>query len=231
MTGRNLEALGKRLGVEFQNVELLRQALTHRSAQGPNNERLEFLGDAILGFVVADVLFRSRESANEGELSRLRASLVNQTTLADVARELGLGDYLILGPGELKSGGFRRDSILSDAFEAIIGALLIDQGLDSARRWVEGMLSERIATLSDAAAHKDSKTRLQELLQGRNVELPLYQLLAATGSPHQQEFLVECHVAAVAGAVTRGAGSTRKRAEQEAAALMLEFLVREVGWS
>ena len=226
MTG-NPAALAKKLGLRFNDPDLFRRALTHRSADSANNERLEFLGDSVLGFVIAECLYEKFAEADEGILSRLRAALVNQTQLAVVAREFNLGDYLILGSGELKSGGYRRDSILSDALEAIIGALLKDQGMDAARLWVLQLFADPIARLSLEDWKKDAKTRLQELMQGRGLELPLYLLLSQDGQPHDQHFRVECRVQLMS-LTTEGEGTSRKKAEQQAAEHMLVKLSQEL---
>ncbi|MFM8333174.1 MAG: ribonuclease III [Candidatus Methylumidiphilus sp.] len=222
------ETLAKKLGLNFNNPDLLRRALTHRSADSKNNERLEFLGDAVLGFVVAECLYERFDSADEGVLSRLRATLVNQTLLASMARQLNLGDYLILGSGELKSGGYRRDSILSDALEAIIGAILKDQGMDAARDWIMSLLAEPLSQLSLEGWKKDPKTRLQELMQGRGLELPAYVLLSQDGQPHDQHFRVECQVQLLS-LVAEGEGTSRKKAEQQAAEKLLVKLSEALG--
>lgn len=212
-----------RLGLRFHQGALVRQALTHRSAHSENNERLEFLGDAVLGFVIAEQLYHKFTGADEGVLSRLRASLVNQTTLAELARSFQLGDALILGSGELKSGGYRRDSILSDALEALIGALLLDQGMDACRRFILQLFTDRIEGLSLEDWKKDPKTRLQEAMQACGQELPSYQLMSVAGQPHDQNFRVSCQVSLI-NTPSEGLGSSRKRAEQAAAEQMLERL-------
>jgi ribonuclease-3 len=218
----------KKLGLQFNDAKIFSRALTHRSAEEKNNERLEFLGDAVLGFVIADVLCKQFPKASEGDLSRLRASLVNQTTLAGIARELHLGDYLIMGSGELKSGGFRRDSILSDALESIMGAVLTDQGFVVCREWVLSIFAERLSQLSTDNWQKDPKTRLQEYLQARQLELPIYQLLTESGQPHVKKFTIECLVSVIEEPVT-GAGTSRKKAEQEAAEQMLRRISKLAG--
>lgn len=215
--------LPRALGHEFTDEALLTAALTHRSAGGHNNERLEFLGDAVLGLVVAEALFRAREQAREGELSRLRASLVKRDTLAEVARELHLGDYLHLGVGEQRSGGFRRASILADALEAVFGAIYLDGGFDAARACILRLFDARLSDLPQAA-QKDAKTRLQELLQGRALALPRYELTATQGQDHAQRFTVSCTVEPLA-LRTEGEGSSRQQAEQIAALRMLETIV------
>lgn len=222
------EKLAKKLGLMFRQPMLIRRALTHRSAHADNNERLEFLGDSVLGFVIAERLYQKFTEADEGVLSRLRATLVNQTSLANIARKLNLGDYLILGSGELKSGGYRRDSILSDAMEALIGALLIDQGMDACRAWVLDLFVEQIEGLSLQDWKKDPKTRLQESMQARGLDLPSYTLKSVGGQPHDLSFVVECRVS-LTEAACEGRGSSRKRAEQESAEKMLAKLTEEFG--
>jgi len=221
----DLGRLCRRLELEFHDLGRLREALTHRSAGSRNNERLEFLGDAALGFIVAHELFHRFPRAREGELSRMRASLVNQASLAQLARQLDLGDWLILGAGELKSGGFRRDSILSDALEALIGAIVEDQGIEVCRRWVVRLFAEKFSQLEAGHWGKDAKTRLQEFLQGRGLPLPRYELVSQSGPPHDQTFVVACHVAPLPQPFV-AEGSARKQAEQRAAAMALEQLTR-----
>ncbi|MCX8048964.1 MAG: ribonuclease III [Methylohalobius sp.] len=220
---RDLKSLCDRLGIELRRLELLKEALTHRSAGARNNERLEFLGDAALGFIIAWELFKRFPNAKEGELSRMRALLVNQGALAGLAQKLELGEWLFLGPGEIKSGGFRRDSTLSDAFEAVIGAVLEDQGFDPCRNWVLGLFAGRIEALTVGEAGKDPKTRLQELLQAKGLPLPRYELVKQSGAPHAQTFEVACYVELLPEPGV-GQGPSRKRAEQAAAAAVLEKL-------
>lgn len=222
------EKLARKLGLTFKQPMLVKRALTHRSANADNNERLEFLGDSVLGFVIAERLYQKFTEADEGVLSRLRATLVNQTALANIARKLNLGDYLILGSGELKSGGYRRDSILSDAMEALIGALLIDQGMDACRVWILELFSEQIDGLSMRDWKKDPKTRLQESMQARGLDLPAYSLKSVVGQPHDQCFVVECRVS-LTEETCEGRGSSRKRAEQESAEKMLAKLTEKFG--
>ncbi|NBV75767.1 MAG: ribonuclease III [Methylococcaceae bacterium] len=217
------EVLAKRLELQFQDISLFVQALSHRSSGSRNNERLEYLGDSVLGFVIAQRLYELFPEAGEGVLSRLRASLVNQTSLAELARQHQLGDYLILGSGELKSGGFRRDSILSDALEAIIGALLLDQGVVACQEWISRLFADKLAEIRLDSWNKDPKTRLQELLQGRRKPLPVYELLSMTGADHAQTFEVKCTVS-IHPQFTTGSGISRKRAEQLAAENMLSLL-------
>jgi ribonuclease-3 len=209
------------LGYRFQTPEWLEEALTHRSASARNNERLEFLGDALLNLIIAEYLFQHYPKASEGELSRLRASLVKGETLADLARGLKLGDWLRLGQGELKSGGYRRESILSDALEAIIGAVYLDSDFSACRDWVLHLYREWLMRLSSASDLKDPKTRLQEYLQADQRPLPIYNVLEIRGEPHAQSFTVECEVAQLR---TIAVGSSRRKAEQESARLMLEQL-------
>lgn len=219
-----LEELIRKLGYEFKDKSLLETAVTHRSKGSVNNERLEFLGDAILGFIVAEILYSRYQNASEGQLSRFRSSLVKKDTLADLARQYSLGDFLILGVGELKSGGFRRDSILADAMEAIIGAIYLDGGIKPARKLIKDSLKNRIDQLSQAGiSTKDPKTCLQEYLQGRHLELPKYQVLSTTGDDHNQNFEVSCRVEVLDEPVI-GTGSSRRRAEQAAARLVLDKL-------
>ncbi len=211
----------ERLGYRFAEPALLEDALTHRSAGPGNNERLEFLGDGVLNFVIAAELYRRKPGFREGELSRLRASLVRGETLAEIARQLELGDFLVLGSGELKSGGFRRDSILADALEAILGAIYLDGGFEACRDCVRRLFAELLDELPDAQQLKDPKTRLQEYLQGSGLALPEYQLLATSGKAHEQRFRVECRVAELALSAQATAGSRRK-AEQSAASALLD---------
>ncbi|MDD5112726.1 MAG: ribonuclease III [Methylobacter sp.] len=220
---KNPNVLSKRLGLSFNDSQLFISALTHRSVGAKNNERLEFLGDSILGFVIAHQLYDNFPSAPEGVLSRLRASLVNQTSLAELARKHQLGDYLLLGSGELKSGGFRRDSILSDALEAIIGALFLDQGMDACQQWVVSLFQEKLQALSLENWKKDPKTQLQELMQSKKNDLPEYTLISMSGLGHEQTFKVKCTVP-LSDQFFIGTGVSRKKAEQAAAEQMLELL-------
>lgn len=213
--------VAERLGYHAREPGLFEAALTHRSAAGPNNERLEFLGDAVINLLVAEQLYRDFAAADEGELSRLRARLVSAEPLARVALGLGLGEALQMGSGELKTGGFRRQSILADAFEAVVGAVYLDGGLDAARGVVGRTLGPQVASVAELPELKDAKTRLQEYLQARGHALPAYFVEQVSGEPHQQTFAVRCEVREL-GLVTRGAGSTRRRAEQEAAQRLLD---------
>jgi ribonuclease-3 len=215
------EALAKSVGYQFKDPRLLDIAVTHRSAGSGNNERLEFLGDAVLGQVVAEWLYRSFPEGDEGQLSRLRASLVKREALADIARGLALGDFLRLGSGELKSGGFRRGSILADALEAVFGAVLVDGGFEACRDCIHRLYAQRFENISVVDELKDPKTRLQEYLQSRKLALPEYDMVRVTGKAHNQLFDVECRVIAL-DLVCVGQGSSRRKAEQAAAVRMLE---------
>ncbi|MCC5887353.1 MAG: ribonuclease III [Gammaproteobacteria bacterium] len=219
-----LAELQRRLDYRFTDLRLLELALTHRSLSGRhNNERLEFLGDAFLGYVVAAELFDRYGDAKENQLTLLRASLVRGKTLADLARALGLGEFLKLGSGELKSGGFRRDSILADAVEAVIGAVLLDGGPEPSRTLILRMLGDRLERARPGEVSKDPKTRLQELLQGRGEALPEYEVVEVVGSDHAQTFTVSCRVPALGDSVS-GKGRTRRAAEQQAASEALDRL-------
>lgn len=221
-----MRRLQKRLGYSFRDTALLETALTHRSAGARNNERLEFLGDAILGFEVADVLYHTARQANEGQLSRMRAHLVKRDSLARIARNLELGDILMLGPGELRSGGQSRDSILADSVEAIIAAVYLDGGIEEARALVRRLLGERLDSPSPDSQNKDAKTCLQEYLQGRRKPLPSYTVVAITGDQHDQRFEVACEVASLQ-LRTVGEGRSRRKAEQAAARALLNRLEEE----
>lgn len=210
----------ERLGYELRDVTLFNAALTHRSAARAHNERLEFLGDAVLNLSIAEYLFRDNPQANEGDLSRLRAWLVSGPPLAETAARIGLGEVLHLGSGELKTGGFRRESILADALEALFGAVYLDAGLAEAQRVIFTLFAERMAHLPDADELKDSKTRLQEHLQSRGLPLPAYEVVRTEGEIHAQTFWVRCEVA-VLGLGATGQGLSRRRAEQDAAAMVL----------
>lgn len=214
------------LQYEFSDTGLLEQALTHRSASKVNNERLEFLGDALLSFIVATELYQRRPQDSEGDLSRARASLVKQSTLADIGRELKIDEQLRLGPGEVRSGGSHRSSVLADAVESLIGAVFLDGGYDPARALIARLLARRLEDLPDADQLKDPKTELQEWLQGRGMSLPVYTVHSVTGRDHQKVFEILCSVAE-GGAGTRGSGASRRRAEQQAAKLMLAELTGE----
>ena len=211
-----LADLERRLGHAFGDKELARQAVTHRSFGTPHNERLEYLGDSLLNCAVATLLYEKFPKLPEGDLSRLRASLVNQSSLSDVASALGLGDLLRLGEGELKSGGFRRPSILADAFEALLGAVYLDAGFDAVRAAVERLMGEKLEGRDRMPVDKDPKTALQEHLQGRKLALPRYSVQRTEGEAHDQTFTVECRVDDL-GVVATGQGTSRRAAEQAAA--------------
>lgn len=219
----SIRTLCKKLGHQFAHAELLRTALTHRSAGKDNNERLEFLGDSILSFVIADELYHRFPDAAEGQLSRLRASLVKGETLAELARECALGESLKLGSGELKSGGFRRDSILAGALEAIIGAVYLDAGYEACRALVLRLYGERLNGVCLNDGVKDPKTRLQEYLQARKLPLPEYRVQAVAGEAHDQHFTMECIVSGLDQPVL-GSGGSRRKAEQDAAQKALVLL-------
>lgn len=211
-----IQRLQQALGYTFSRPELLLQALTHRSSGAANNERLEFLGDSVLNCAVARALYDAFPDLPEGSLSRLRANLVRQETLADIATALKIGDNLRMGEGELKSGGFRRPSILADALESLFGAIFLEAGFDAAQRVVRGLFDPLVAQIDPRASGKDAKTQLQELLQSRRLPLPTYQLVSTEGEAHDQSFTVEC-VLAKPALVTRGTGKSRRAAEQDAA--------------
>jgi ribonuclease-3 len=220
-------ALERALGHRFRRGELIARALTHRSFGSPHNERLEFLGDGVLGCVIAGELYARFPDLTEGQLSRLRASLVREAALAAVARELGLSAHLRLGEGEVASGGAARPSILADAMEAVVGAVFLDGGYDAARAAVLRIYAPALERLDPSAPAKDPKTRLQELLQARRRGLPLYRVVATRGAAHRQTFEVECVVDAADGGEARratGSGSSRRLAEQQAAEQMLRLL-------
>lgn len=219
------QRLEARLGYSFQDKSWLELALTHRSVSGNhNNERLEFLGDSILNFAVADFLYQQFPREKEGVLSRYRAQLVKQDTLAEVARDLALGDHLLLGAGELKSGGFRRESILADAVEAVLGGIYRDSGsMEQCAQCVKKWLGDRLVRVGSETTIKDSKSQLQELLQSRHQTLPVYEVIRTEGEAHNQSFVVSC-MAPGLEKPTQGQGNSRRQAEQEAAAQALIFL-------
>ena len=219
----NLRPLIKALGHTFNNPSLLVLALTHRSFGYNNNERLEFLGDSIVNFIIAEDLYLRFPQAREGQLSRLRARQVKGTTLAEVAREFKLGDYLQMGSGELKSGGYRRESILADALEAVIGAIYLDAGMDAAKTRVLSWFAARLDAMSLNDTQKDPKTRLQEYLQSRQQPLPQYEVIHVEGEAHAQLFTVECVIEQL-DYRPLGIGSSRRFAEQEAAEKVLQAL-------
>lgn len=223
MSSSSTSTLAKRLGYRFNDNAHLELALTHRSVGGHNNERIEFLGDSIVNFIIGEALFRRFPDAREGQLSRLRARLVKGETLADVALEFDLGQFLKLGSGEMKSGGNRRRSILADAMEAVIGAIYLDGGMDEVRRCVLEWFADRLndTTLEDTL--KDPKTRLQEFLQSRQKPLPRYEVVDVQGDAHDQVFTVEAHVELLDQPGV-GTGSSRRNAEQQAADQVLALL-------
>lgn len=210
------------LGHRFSENQLLRTALTHRSAGHENNERLEYLGDAILGFVIAEALYVRFPEASEGALTRLRATLVKRETLAKLAREAKLGEHILLGSGELKSGGWRRDSILANAVEAVIGAIYLDAGIDICRQRILDLYNGLLESVSPESAGKDPKTRLQEYLQARHMPLPVYSVIAESGEAHAREFTVLCEVASLSEPV-EAKGKSKQAAEQAAAEIILDI--------
>lgn len=217
------QRLQQRLAYQFREPALLSQALTHRSASSRNNERLEFLGDALVNFVIAELLYQQRADAEEGALSRLRASLVREETLAQLATGLELSDVLTLGESELKSGGFRRHSILADAFEAVLGAIYLDGGFAAAAEVCRRLFADLLSQLPDADTLKDAKTRLQEWLQARQRPLPRYEVLSEEGPPHQRRFQVRASL--IDGTLSaQASGASRRRAEQDAARALLQLL-------
>lgn len=220
---QSLNSLQELLGYRFAKQIWLETALTHRSFSKSNNERLEFLGDSVLNFVIAHHLFERFPQADEGQLSRLRAHLVRGATLAVLARHFHLGEYLRLGPGERKSGGFRRDSILAGTLEAVIGAVYLDGGFDVTRDLIGVIYRDLSASLTLEQGFKDPKTRLQEFLQGRGMGLPEYRVLSTEGDAHNQVFQMECAIAD-AGLTTQGSAGSRRLAEQEAAHKALALL-------
>lgn len=217
-----LKRLEKRLGYTFTDFALFKQALTHRSALGKHNERLEFLGDSILSFAISTDLYLRFPNVDEGDLSRMRATLVCGKMLAEIGREFALGDSLILGPGELKSGGFRRDSIIADGVEAIIGAVFLDSEIDTTKALILKWFSSRLSTIQPGISQKDPKTRLQERLQSRKKPLPIYEVIEIKGEAHNQRFTMNCSIDGIPCA--QGQGTSRRKAEQIAAQKMIDFL-------
>ncbi|CDG47488.1 ribonuclease III [Serratia symbiotica] len=218
--------LQRKLGYTFQQQELLLLALTHRSASSKHNERLEFLGDSILSFVIANALYQRFPHIDEGDMSRMRATLVRGHTLAEMAREFDLGECLRLGPGELKSGGSRRESILADTVEALIGGVFLDSDMQRVERLILDWYRSRLDEISPGDKQKDPKTRLQELLQGRHLPLPSYLVVQVRGEAHDQEFTIHCQVSGLNEPVM-GIGSSRRKAEQAAAEQTLKKLELE----
>jgi ribonuclease-3 len=218
-----LYELINKLNYQFNNTALLELALTHRSASSLNNERLEYLGDAILGFVIAESLYHKFAEASEGVLTRQRASLVKKETLASLAKELELGKFLSLGTGEMKSGGWKRDSILSNTVEAIIGAIYLDSDFETCRNFIIRVYNDLLETLSLDNTAKDAKTELQEYLQARKQPLPAYKVIAEEGEAHDRVFTVECQVESLTHLI-RANGKSKRTAEQSAANKALAFL-------
>jgi len=220
---KNLENLQQFLAYQFSNPDLAQLALTHRSANTVHNERLEFLGDALLGFIVAETLFTLNPQATEGELSRMRSALVNKNALAAAARSLGIGEYLQLGTGEAKSGGSDRDSILADAVEALIAAIYLDGGIDACTIFVKKISESKLAIDAATTERKDAKTRLQEFLQAQGKNLPNYEIVEITGAAHEQVFHVSCRLESF-GTESAGSGTSKREAEQQAATKILDAI-------
>ncbi len=221
-----INRLQRKLGYTFLHQDLLQQALTHRSASSKHNERLEFLGDSILSFVIANALYHRFPRVDEGDMSRMRATLVRGNTLAEIAREFELGECLRLGPGELKSGGFRRESILADTVEALIGGVFLDSDIQTVERLILSWYQTRLDEISPGDKQKDPKTRLQEFLQGRHLPLPSYLVVQVRGEAHDQEFTIHCQVSGLGEPVV-GTGSSRRKAEQAAAEQAMKKLELE----
>ena len=217
---QSVEKLYQRINYQFTDPKWLELALTHRSAKGEHNERLEFLGDSILSIVIADALYHQFPKEQEGDLSRMRSTLVRGQTLAEIAKFFKLGEFLRLGPGELKSGGFRRESILADAVEAIIGAIYLDSDIETCRDVVLDWYEQRLADIQPGVDQKDPKTQLQEYLQGRKLPLPVYAVVATKGQAHNQEFTLSCQIEGYPQLTAKG--TSRRKAEQTVAALTLK---------
>ncbi|MBF4991930.1 ribonuclease III [Methylophilus sp. QUAN] len=216
-----LPVLQTRISYSFTQPALLQQALTHRSFSATNNERLEFLGDSVLNFIIAHQLFNLFPHLPEGDLSRLRAKLVREASLAEIATDLHLGDALKLGEGELKSAGWRRPSILADALEAIVGAVYLDGGFDAAQQVVALLYRDKLQTIDPKAIDKDAKSQLQEYLQSKKMDLPEYQVVSIEGEAHAQTFTVQCFIKKLK-LTTTGVGTSRRVAEQQAAKLAMD---------
>jgi ribonuclease-3 len=221
----SIDSLAKSLGYQFKTPALFTQALTHRSFSGNNNERLEFLGDSVLNFIIAHQLYLRFSKLPEGDLSRLRAQLVKESTLSEIAFSLNIGDSLKLGEGELKSAGWRRPSILADALEAIIGAVYSDGGFAASEAFVLKLYAEKLDTIDPKIIDKDAKSQLQEYLQGRKIDLPDYNVVSIEGEAHAQTFKMECVIEKL-NITTVGEGTSRRVAEQQAAQLALEKIVK-----
>ena len=218
-----LESLQQSLAYQFSNPDLAQLALTHRSANAAHNERLEFLGDSLLGFIVAETLFTLNPQASEGELSRMRSALVNKNALAAAARSLGVGEYLQLGTGEANSGGSDRDSILADTVEALIAAIYLDGGIDACTTFVKKISESKLGQESAATEQKDAKTRLQEFLQAQGKNLPKYEVVEISGAAHEQVFHISCRLESL-GTEAAGSGSSKREAEQQAAKKILDAI-------
>jgi len=216
----------KELDQQHLGSDSFSQALTHRSASSKHNERMEFLGDSVLGLIITNALYRNMPKASEGYLSRLRASLVNENTLAEIANELSLGDFLRLGAGELKSGGFRRKSILSDTLEAVIASVYLEKGMKAASAFVLSIYTNRLDQLPSEDELKDPKSRLQEVLQARNIDIPQYKLLHVEGDAHRQVFTAECTIESMQ-VQTKGVASSRRKAEQQSAQNAYEIVIKQ----
>ncbi|PHR64534.1 ribonuclease III [Pseudidiomarina marina] len=221
-----LKQLEKSFGYTFKNRDALTQALTHRSAAAKHNERLEFLGDSVLGIIISEALFEQFPDIDEGDLSRMRATLVCGRSLAKLAQRFDLGKFLVLGPGEMKSGGHRRESILADAVEALLGAMYLESNLNTCREVVLNWYAKQLAAIKPGVSHKDPKTRLQEYLQGRQCALPVYEVVATQGQAHNQQFTVSCQVDGLKEPIL-GTGTSRRKAEQQAATEALEQLIQQ----
>ncbi|WP_343188373.1 ribonuclease III [Buchnera aphidicola (Ceratoglyphina bambusae)] len=211
-----IKKLQKTLGYMFNKIELLKQALTHRSASGKHNERLEFLGDSILSFIIANALYKYFPFVNEGDMSRMRATLVRGNTLAQIAHEFDLGEYLKLGQGELKSGGFRRESILANTVEALIGSIFLDSNINITEKLILKWYYTRLKNINPEETKKDPKTRLQEFLQSKHLPLPIYFIIQVYGEAHSQLFTIQCKIYGVKKHIV-GIGASRRKAEQDAA--------------
>jgi ribonuclease-3 len=223
MDKKQLQALEKVLDYEFKDKALLELALTHRSFHGSNNERLEFLGDSILNFIVAELLFKKFSDLDEGDLSRLRSQLVNESTLSEIGAAINIGEYLKLGEGELKSAGWRRPSIMADGLEAIIGALFMDGGIDASHLFITKSYQDRINSINPREIHKDPKSILQEFLQSKKIALPSYEIISIEGEAHSQFFKVNCLISELK-LISEGEGTSRKVAEQMAAQVAMKML-------
>lgn len=225
MIKKDYNQLGKKLGYQFKEEQLLIQALTHRSFKGAHNERLEFIGDSLLGMVVAEALYFAFPKATEGELTRMRSQIVKGQTLTEIAKEFELSNWLRLGPGEMKSGGFRRDSILEDVVEAIIGAVYLDSDMAQCKSFILNLVQGRLDKVDPKNALKDPKTQLQEFLQSRKRPLPVYEVVDTKGQAHNQTFTVTCKLDS--GKALTATGTSRRKAEQAAAKLALEVIKSE----